>query len=375
MPTAAPPAGRKRVILFTRGPHMGGAERQIVLLGQSLMARGYSPLILTFYPGGDLGRAATAAGLSTADLSKTGRWSTIRPYLRLRRILRTHRDGTVLSYLATANIAAVMARWPARTPRLFWGIRAARDDTAHPDPLARRAARLERRLAKAADGLILNAEAARDLFAHKVPADRIHVIPNGIDTERFKPGGEMLNRPDLGDGPVIGTIGWMYPKKDHPNFLNAAALIAQRHPTAQFMIVGDGPAEAKAALLALAEKKGLSDRLILPGPTDRPEGWYRRFDVFVLSSIAEGFPNVLGEAMACGRPCVTTEAGDAAQIAGDAARVVPIRDPDALAAAVLDVLSLPKAERVEMGRKARARILEHFGVEALVTATLAIVES
>jgi glycosyltransferase involved in cell wall biosynthesis len=86
------------------------------------------------------------------------------------------------------------------------------------------------------------------------------------------------------------------------------------------------------------------------------------WDVSVLSSTSEAFPNTLGEAMACGVPCVSTDAGDSARIVGDTGRVVPVRDDDALADAVLAVLSLPQAERAALGLRARARVESEYDI-------------
>jgi glycosyltransferase involved in cell wall biosynthesis len=87
-------------------------------------------------------------------------------------------------------------------------------------------------------------------------------------------------------------------------------------------------------------------------------------DIFVLSSRAEAFPNVVGEAMALGLPCVVTDVGDAAMLLGDAGRVVTPRDADALAAAVLELAALPEAERCTLGARGRSRIAEYFSLRS-----------
>ena len=94
--------------------------------------------------------------------------------------------------------------------------------------------------------------------------------------------------------------------------------------------------------------------------------WQASLDVAVLASFSEGFPNAIGEAMACGVPCVATDAGGTAELLGDSGRLVEVGDARALAGAVGDLLALPPAARRELGRAGRERIVCEFTLERMV---------
>ena len=116
---------------------------------------------------------------------------------------------------------------------------------------------------------------------------------------------------------------------------------------------------------------GVTDRVDFLPDESRVEDLYNAADIVTLTSaFGEGFPNVLGEAMSCARMCASTDAGDAAIVIGDAGRIVPVRSPQALSQAWLDLLAQSPADRADLERRARARIEEHFGTELLIDITL-----
>ena len=149
--------------------------------------------------------------------------------------------------------------------------------------------------------------------------------------------------------------------------MRAAAWVAARCPTANFVLCGDGITWDNAALAGAIRAAGLGGRCHLLGPRDDVPRLTAALDVACsASAYGEGFSNVLGEAMACEVICVATDVGDAALILGDTGRVVPARDPAALAAALGDVLALEPQARAELGRAARTRVEERFDVPTCV---------
>lgn len=201
------------------------------------------------------------------------------------------------------------------------------------------------------------------------------VIPNGIDAERFHPdrkaGRRVRAEWGVGDDEfLIGIVGRFHPMKDHPNFLKAAALLARKRDDVRFVCVGDGPESYKSQLDKLVERLGLAQKLIWAGARSDMLAVYNALDIATSSSAyGEGFSNVVGEAMACGVPCVVTDVGDSAWIVGEAGRVVPPGDPEALASAWAEILALPKPEIEALSQMARHSIVTEFTCERLIERT------
>ena len=201
------------------------------------------------------------------------------------------------------------------------------------------------------------------------PSEKTVVVPNGIDTNRFQPAPDLGRqvRADWGVSdrePLIGLVARFDPLKDHRTFLSAAAILAGKRPDLRFACVGDGPADYRTELHELGQSLGLDGRLIWAGERDDMPAVYNALDFLCLSSFSEGFPNVVGEAMACGKPCVVTDVGDASAIVGNTGIVVPPRDPERLAQGCREMLD---RLAVVNPPDTRQRILAEFGRDAMVS--------
>lgn len=365
-----------RLILLTRSLELGGAERQLALLAAGLHRRGHRVTVACFYPRGPLLAELDAAGVAVVGLGKRGRWDLLGAGRCLRRLAGETKAQVVYSFLDTPNLLAALVKPFCPGLKLAWGVRASDMDLGRYDWFAALMARLPRLLAGRAEVIIVNSRAgAAVASARGLPAGRLVVIPNGIDTRRFAPdpAAGLAPRREWGvgpDQPLVGLVARLDPMKDHPTFLRAAALVRAQRPEARFVCVGGGPAEALARLKALAGELGLSETLIWAGPrTDMPSV-HNALDLLALSSaFGEGFPNVVGEAMACAKPVVVTRVGDAAWVAGRPELVVAPGEPEALARAVLAVLDQPPERRQALGRELRARVVEGFSLRAMIAAS------
>lgn len=193
------------------------------------------------------------------------------------------------------------------------------------------------------------------------------VIPNGFDLNVFRPDPTARKsvRWELGipqDALLIGMIGRFDPQKDHRNFVAAAARLVIDFPDVNFLLCGDGVTWDNAELVSWIEAAGVRQRFHLLGRREDVPRLMAVLDIASSSSNSEAFPLVIGEAMACGVPCVVTNVGDSALIVGDTGRVVLPRNPEALSAAWRELLEMGPQGREHLGQAARWRVEMNFSL-------------
>ena len=354
------------IFLLIRALSVGGAERQVVQLANALAERGNPVGLVTLYDKGPLEQAIDGRGVRRFSLAKGGRWDLVLPLFRLVRLLRRERPAILYAFLPGQTALAGLIR-PILPPfRLVFALRGS-FDYDETDWLQRLVYALESRFARRADLIIANSQAGRTAALRRfMPADRVIVIDNLIDTARFAPDPVARQRQRTAWGvadraPLIGMAARLDPMKGHETFLAAAARLRQVRPEARFVLIGAGPEEYRHRLLSRAQALGLESALVWAGECRDMPAAYNALDVATLSSDAgEGFPNAVAEAMACGVPVAATDSGDAARLIGDTGLVVPPRDPARLAAAWAALL---EADRAALGLAARQRILREFDME------------
>jgi glycosyltransferase involved in cell wall biosynthesis len=360
----------------------GGAETQLTILANGLARSGHAVSVLVFYPGGPLIRRLSPA-VTVRCLEKRGRWDVTGFLRALFRVLDDEQPDVVYAFLATANLLACLTRLCSPKLKVTWGVRASDMDLTRYDWLSSFTYWLERRFSRCPNLIIANSEAGRRYAVSRgfPDNDRFIVIPNGIDVEQFRPDVSLRGavRAEWGILPhetLVGIVARLDPMKDHPSFLEAAAKLARRDRELRFVSVGAGPEEYAAVLQEQARALGLDKRMIWAGPRGDLPAIYNALDLLVSSSaFGEGFSNVLGEAMACGVPCVATDVGDARKILGDSDTVVPARNPEALVAAVVALLERLHVEGARLGARVRQHIAQNFSVEMLVHRTKEALET
>ena len=348
--------------------HVGGAQRHLLEVVRGLDRDRYAPEMWTAASDpGDLGPVFERCGVPVRTFgidTSMMRPRTFSAVHRVARDLRLRRVQIVHGYLFEGNFLAALVGRLARLPVTLVSKRS-----------LDRYDRVDRRVAAwlsnvLANRVLVNAAAVRDLVAeHEWCApERITLIPNGVALPTAGDTAADAESPDpRGSGPLVGMVGRLNWKKGYEYALEAAAHLHRRIPDLRFDIVGDG--SLRPALEDAARAAGLGDTVRFLGQRRDVPALMRRFDCFVLSSVIEGMPNVLLEAMALRRPVVTTSAGGSAEIVadGESGLVVPPRDGVALADAVERVLTDPGlAQRLATAGERRVR--EHFSLEAMLTA-------
>jgi glycosyltransferase involved in cell wall biosynthesis len=328
-----------KILFFIRSLEVGGSQRQLAMLSEGLARRGHDAVTAVFYTGWEIELTRSQSAMRVVALGKSGRWDMIGPLTRLRRLMLAERPDVIYALLPMQTVLAALLRPRRLAARLVFGIRGSEVEADRYDALIALTYRLEALLARRADLIIANADAGRaGAISRGFPSGRIAVIPNGIDTDVMRPdadGGREQRRAwgIADDAFVIGCVARLDPMKDHANFLAAAARFSAKLPTARFVCVGDGPPAYRAELVALAQSLGLADRVMWAGEIADVAAAYNAFNIATMpSAFGEGFPNVIGEAMACGTPVVATAVGDARAIVGELGEVVPPKRPDLLCA-------------------------------------------
>jgi glycosyltransferase involved in cell wall biosynthesis len=191
------------------------------------------------------------------------------------------------------------------------------------------------------------------------------IIPNGFDTGNFKPDRDARyrKRSELGipeDALVIGLIGRFDPMKDHATFFAASLTMLTSRPRTHFILAGRGVSQENPHIRDQLGHSANLEKVHLLGERDDIPHLLAACDIATSSSLSEGFPNVIGEAMACGVPCVSTDVGDAGLLMADTGFLVGKRAPRELCAAWESIACMTPEERQVLGSRARERIIEQY---------------
>jgi glycosyltransferase involved in cell wall biosynthesis len=361
-----------KVLFFIRSMVVGGSQRQVAMLARGLIERGHEAAIVVFYTGGEIDVARQTTSPRVISLRKSGRWDAIAPLARLRRLLRTERPDVVYAFHPPQAVLASLILPRTPKPRLVFGVRAAAMEVDRYDSLSALTYALEVQLSKRADLIIANGHMVRaDAIERGMPPSRIAVIPNGIDTQMMHPdpsaGGVQRRAWGIPESAfVIGCVARFDPMKDHATFLAAAARFAREHADTRFVCVGDGAAPYRERLKAQARALGLDGTLIWAGEMGSLRNAYNAFDVATLASaFGEGFPNVVGEAMACGVPVVATDVGDVRLIVGELGEVISARNPEALVSGWARMRQRLRQKSIAR-EQVRQSIVTNYSLEAMV---------
>lgn len=363
-----------KIIFIITGLFTGGAEMMLYKLFLGMDREFFEPVVILLLDnGGSVRKKIEALDVPVYSLRMRHGLPTPRVLLRLRNLVRKCRPDLIQGWMYHGNIAAwLAAKMSDGQPRVFWNIRHSVYDITYEKRLTRLLIRLGSGLSSRVDAIIYNsATSRRQHEALGYDAARSVVIPNGFDTDIFCPNEEARRsvRQELGIADsvaLVGLIGRYHPMKDHENFLKAAKIILVHNENVRFLLAGLGVDSTNKALMAWVKEHDVQNYVFLLGERSDIARLTAALDISSSSSCGEAFPNVIGEAMTCGVPCVVTDVGDSAWIVGNTGRVAPPRNSQALAENILMLLDLPKCERKALGNRARKRIEKNFTLDKIV---------
>jgi len=355
---------RIRVLYVVGNFVAGGAERHLLELWRRLDRERFEVQIAVFQREGQFASEVASLGWPIHDLDVG---STIyapngwRGFARLVHHVMAFRPDVIQGYLFGPNLFAAIAGRVCGVPVV---VVSKRNIDAFETPRQVAAQRLAHRLAT---HVVAVSEAVGETsVALGAKRERVTVIPNGVDVERFAAAQPDPSVRGENGAPVVGSVGCLAARKDYPNLLEALALLDRRGRAFRAVVVGEG--KERGALERQAEQLGLSSRVRFLGERPDVERLLPGMDVFVLASREEGIPNALLEAMAAARPAVATAVGGTPEVMEDGRTgwLVPPRDPDALAAALEAALSDP-AEAARRGTAAQRAVRDRMSIESMVT--------
>jgi glycosyltransferase involved in cell wall biosynthesis len=354
---------------------MGGAQRQLLELLRGLNRTRYEAAVGTVWPLMDLEEEYRETGVQVYTIHKHCHWDISFSW-RLARQMKAFRPHIVHAWLSTGNLWGHVAASLARVPVVLLSLRNIVKPGAEPGYYSWVHSAIHH-LAGPVDAIIANSRT--QLENPGVPgwknSGKLQVIYNGVDLRRFNlkhaPAWKDKLRRELGlssNTLVVGTIGRLAPQKRQDRFLKAVRYLVDSGYDLVAVLTGEGP--LRAELEGLAARLQLQDRIFFLGARqDIPEllAW---FDIFVLPSDWEGFPNVILEAMAMGRPVVATDVGGVAELVlrGKTGLLLDADEPSLLAEAIKKLIDNPNLAQ-QMGEAGRRRAEEKFSLGRMVEQT------
>jgi glycosyltransferase involved in cell wall biosynthesis len=365
---------RLRILHIINDLGTGGATMMLYKLLFGTDQLRFEPIVLSLMDHGKYGDSIEALGIQVHTIDMKGGlpipakvWQCIQKVHQLK-------PDLIISWMYHSSFAAQVSNtFRLQSVPIIWNIRQSTDSFENTKPSTTALIKLLAKLSSFSLKIIYNSHVGasqHEKLGYR--ATKTVVIPNGFDTNFFAPSQEhrISIRAELGianETFLIGRVGRYHPMKDYSNFLHAAAFLLKKYPDTHFILAGSEVDGQNQNLCEIIHNLGIANRTHLLGERRDIVRLTAALDIATSTSVSnEGFPNVIGEAMSCGVPCVVTDVGDSAWIVGDTGRVVPPRNSEVLAQAWKELIDMGSEGREALGKAARARIMECFSLDSVV---------
>ncbi len=362
----------KKIVFLCRALSIGGAEKQLLLLARGLQEKGYKITILTFY------RSSSdypANDLNVITLEKKSRWDIFSFFKTLHATIHAEKADVIYSFLCVPNILICLLKAfrLLRHERIVISFRGSFMKWSDYGYLEWLTAKAEALVARFADIVITNSNAGLiELKRRGFKTRQTHVVPNGIDTNTFRPDQKSgaAWRAQYGiplEIPLVSIVARLDPMKDHHTFLTMAKIIYDQNKSIYFAVVGHGENAYYEQLKAFQKQIDLPTNHVFWIDCGSDIN-YNAFNVVCsTSAYGEGFSNVLCEALSSGTPCFATNVGDSALILNDDDRIVNVGDAASMGEKVLKQLGTPNNKDNMI--RLREKIKERYTIEKMVSKT------
>lgn len=326
--------------------------------------------VISLLPIGAIGERIAAQGIPVRTAGMTRSIPTPAALRNVTGHIKKFRPHVVQTWMYHADLIGGLAAKQAGVRPVVWNIRNSTLDRQSTKRSTLVVVRLCARLSRRIPQKIVCCSQVAQALHQSIGYDkkRIQIIPNGFDLSQFRPdaAARISVRKELGlepETPIVGLAARYHPQKDHATFVQAAKIFAREEPDVHYVLCGKDIDTGNAELMGWIREAGVESKFHLLGRRADMPRLTAAFDVAASSSsFGEAFPNVLGEAMACGVPCSATNVGDSGYIIGETGLCVPPDQPAALAEAWCILLNEGEAKKRERSEAARKRVQHHFNL-------------
>ncbi len=363
-----------KIIHIITGLSTGGAEMMLYKLLSQINSDEFESEVISLTDAGSVADKIRSLGVPIHTLGMKRGNPFPFALIKLTLLLREKKPDLIQTWMYHSDLIGGLAAKLAGGIKIVWNIRQADIGTeSHKRSAIWTVKVCEKISSWLPDKIICCSHAALEFHTSLGYAkEKMFVIPNGFDLDTFHPDRNSRKsvRKELGLGEevcLIGLVARFHPQKDHRNFIQAAELIRKNNSSVQFMLCGNDVNNENFQLKQWIKQAELEDCFHLLGIRKDVSRLVAAMDIAVSSSLGgEGFPNVIGEAMACSIPCVVTDVGDSALLVGKTGRVVAAKDTEALAVAIIGLLEASPEFREELGRQARLRVMKNYSLDSVV---------
>ena len=351
--------------------NIGGAETMLFRLIKHRSDLLESTIVISLTKNGEIGKALEAMGVKVLSLEMNNWLSIFKTLLKLKKIIQNEKPSIIHTWMYHANVLGGIASYLAKNKNIIWSIRRSeytRKESLSTFVVMKIGAIFSNIIPKVIVHVAESGLKNHQKYGYK--SNNTLVIPNGFDLEKLKRNQVIRKkiRHELNvcdEQILIGCVGRFHESKGYETLISSAADILKLHKNVKYLLIGRNLDKKNIMLMEWINKTGFSDSFFMVGEKQNVPEYMNAMDIFCLSSITEGFPNVLGEAMAFALPCVATCVGDVKKITADNAILVQPKNKDSLSKGLTEMLSMENQKKQSMGLKGRKKMEKEYPINLI----------
>lgn len=350
---------------------IGGAETMLVRVIKHKPDYVKSTIVISLMENGEIGRTLDALGVKVISMGMNKGFSILKTLFKIKNIIQIEKPDIIHTWMYHANILGGIAAYLAKNKNIVWSIR--RSEYTQNESFTTFLIMKMGAIFSSIIPKVIVYVAESGLKNHQKYGYASHnsiVIPNGFDLEKLKynPTTRKKIRNELNlndDHIVIGCVGRFHVSKGYEILISSSVDILKSHKNVKYLLIGRNVDEQNRILMKCIDKTGFKNNFFVVGEKRNISDYMSAMDIFCLSSITEGFPNVLGEAMASELPCVATCVGDVQKITDNNAILVQPNNEKLLSKGLFEMINMNNDKRQRMGLIGRNIIEKNYSIRSI----------